>query len=77
MVIPGKTAATFFFNVTRCPYRERYRELGMAEFGVAQSCCRDAPVARGLPPRLRLDRTRTIMESAAYCGFRYRLKEDA
>ncbi len=68
------TPSTFFFNVTRCPYFETYRELGMEDLGVALSCCRDEPFARGFNPRLRLDRTRTIMEGADHCDFRYHLE---
>ena len=65
------TPTTYFFNVTRCPYYEKYRELGLEEFGVALSCCRDEPFARGFNPQLRLVRTKTIMEGADHCDFRY------
>lgn len=68
-----KTATTYFFNVHRCPYYEKYKELGLEELGVVLSCCRDEPHARGLSPRLELERTQTIMEGAEYCDFRYRL----
>ncbi len=71
-----KTAATFHFNVTRCPYFEKYRELGLLEYGVAFSCCRDVPFARGFHPQLTLERSQTIMEGADYCDFRYFLKEE-
>ena len=40
------------------------------------SCCRDEPYSRGFNPDLRLTRTRTIMEGAADCDFRYRLIDD-
>jgi hypothetical protein len=69
------TSTTYFFNVTRCPYFEKYRALGLAEFGVGLSCCRDEPFARGFNPRLRLVRTKTIMEGADYCDFRYYLDD--
>jgi hypothetical protein len=67
------TPTTYFFNVTRCPYYEKYRELGLEEFGVAFSCCRDEPFARGFNPQLKLVRTKTIMEGADHCDFRYYL----
>jgi hypothetical protein len=67
------TPTTYCFNVTRCPYYEKYRELGVEEFGVALSCCRDEPFARGFNPRLKLVRTQTIMEGADHCDFRYSL----
>ena len=76
MDVLEKTATTYFFNVTRCPYYEKYRELGLEKFGVGFSCCRDEPFARGFNPRLRLERTKTIMEGADLCDFRYCLESD-
>lgn len=73
MDVLQQTPATYFFNVTRCPYYEKYSELGLVEFGVEFSCCRDEPYARGLNPNLKLVRTMTIMEGAEYCDFRYYL----
>jgi len=77
MEILERTPTTFFFNVTRCPYFETYRELGLERLGVALSCCRDAPFAKGFNPRLRLERTKTIMEGATHCDFRYHLEDDS
>lgn len=76
MEVLERTANTFFFDVTRCPYFEAYRELGLEQYGVAFSCCRDEAFARGFNPRLRLERTRTIMEGSDRCDFRYYLEED-
>lgn len=73
MEVLEQTPTTYFFNVTRCPYHEKYRELGIEEFGVALSCCRDEPFARGLDPKLELVRTKTIMEGEDFCDFRYTL----
>jgi hypothetical protein len=73
MNVLEQTSTTYFFNVLRCPYHEKYRELGLEEFGVELSCCRDEPFARGFNPRLQLVRTKTIMEGASYCDFRYYL----
>ena len=71
MDILEKTSTTYFFNVLRCPYYEKYKELGLEEFGVELSCCRDEPFARGLNPKLKLVRTKTIMEGEDRCDFRY------
>ena len=75
MDVLEQTSTTYFFNVTRCPYYEKYRELELDEFGVYFSCCRDEPFARGFNPRLRLVRTKTIMEGADHCDFRYYLED--
>jgi hypothetical protein len=73
MEVLEQTSETYHFNITRCPYFEKYSELGLAEYGVALSCCRDEPFARGFHPRLKLERSQTIMEGADYCDFRYSL----
>jgi hypothetical protein len=75
MEVLERTPSKFFFDVTRCPYFETYRELGVEQYGVAFSCCRDEPFAGGFNPRLRLDRTQTIMEGADHCDFRYYFEE--
>jgi hypothetical protein len=75
MEVLEQTSTTFFFNVTRCPYLDAYRDLGLQHLGVAFSCCRDEPFARGFNPHLRLERTRTLMEGDAHCDFRYHLGE--
>ncbi|MEJ2057736.1 MAG: L-2-amino-thiazoline-4-carboxylic acid hydrolase [Desulfofustis sp.] len=73
MDVLEQTSTTYFFNVTRCPYYEKYCELGLEEFGVEFSCCRDEPFARGLNPKLKLERTKTIMQGGDICDFRYHL----
>jgi len=66
-----QTSTTYFFNVHQCPYYEKYKEIGLEKLGVQFSCCRDEPFARGLDSKLRLSRTKTIMEGADFCDFRY------
>jgi len=74
MEVLEHTAKTYHFNVRRCPYYEKYKELGLVAYGVGLSCCRDESFARGFNPNLKLVRTQTIMEGADYCDFRYYLQ---
>ncbi|MCF8137903.1 MAG: L-2-amino-thiazoline-4-carboxylic acid hydrolase [Desulfotignum sp.] len=67
------TETRYAFSVTRCRYAEKYRELGMAEFGYCLSCCRDEPFAEGFNPDIRFERCQTIMEGAPYCDFKFTL----
>lgn len=76
MQVRERTPRTYFFDVTRCPYADRYASLGVKPFGVALSCCRDEPFARGFNSRLKLERTMTLMEGAERCDFRYSLQEE-
>lgn len=62
----------FDFNVTRCRYAEMYREMGLGEIGHLLSCQRDGTFCEGYDPRLKMERTQTIMQGASHCDFRYR-----
>lgn len=68
-------ATHYDFNVVRCRYAEMYREMGIAELGAVLSCNRDGAFCEGYDPRLKLERTQTIMGGASHCDFRYRLEE--
>ena len=68
-------ATHYDFNVVRCRYAEMYREMGIAELGAVLSCNRDGAFCEGYDPKLKLERTQTIMGGAAHCDFRYRVEE--
>ncbi len=68
-------ATHYDFNVTRCRYAEMYREMGLADLGAVLSCNRDGAFCEGYDPRLKLERTQTIMGGATHCDFRYRMEE--
>lgn len=70
----AQSEAEFSFNVLRCRYAEMYRALGMEQLGSVLSCSRDQALIEGFNPAIELTRTQTIMEGAAFCDFRYRLK---
>ncbi len=59
------------FNVLQCGYAAMYDKLGLKEFGSCLSCSRDAVFAEAFAPDIRLTRTKTIMEGATHCDFRY------
>lgn len=65
------TETEFHFNVVRCRYSEMYREMGLAELGTILSCNRDGAFCEGYDPKLKLDRTQTLMGGASHCDFRY------
>ena len=69
------TDTDFHFNVTRCRYAEMYRAMGLSELGALLSCNRDAAFCEGYDPRLKLERTQTLMAGATHCDFRYRWTE--
>lgn len=75
MEILEQSSKKFYFHVTRCRYAEMYRELGIPDFGNLLSCGRDAALISGFNPQIKLIRTKTIMDGAPYCDFRYELEE--
>jgi hypothetical protein len=64
---------TVSFNVVRCRYAEMYKRLGLEHLGKYLSCGRDYAFMTGFNPNIRLTRTKTIMEGAGHCDFRYQL----
>jgi hypothetical protein len=68
------TPTEFHFNVTRCRYAEMYREMGLADLGAVLSCNRDGAFCEGYDPKLKLERTQTLMGGASHCDFRYRVE---
>jgi hypothetical protein len=68
----SSTATEFHFNVVKCRYSEMYRAMGLAELGAILSCNRDGAFCEGYDPKLKLERTQTLMGGASHCDFRYR-----
>ena len=73
--VKEQTDKTFAFNVTRCRYAETYKAMGLGEIGHLLSCNRDGAFCEGYDPKLKLERTQTIMQGASHCNFRYRYEE--
>jgi L-2-amino-thiazoline-4-carboxylic acid hydrolase len=73
--VKERTEKTFRFHVVRCRYAELYRELGLGEIGHLLSCNRDGAFCEGYDPKLRLERTQTIMQGASHCDFKFRYED--
>lgn len=70
-VVHLKTDTKYEFDVVRCRYADMYREMGLGEIGHLLSCQRDGTFCEGYDPKLKLERTQTIMGGASHCDFRY------
>lgn len=70
-----RTPETLDFNVTRCRYSEMYKAMGLGEIGHLLSCNRDGTFCEGYDPRIKLERTQTLMGGAGHCDFRYTFEE--
>jgi L-2-amino-thiazoline-4-carboxylic acid hydrolase len=69
--VKEKTDTSFTFNVVRCRYAETYKAMGLGEIGALLSCNRDGAFCEGYDPKLKLDRSQTIMQGASHCDFKY------
>jgi hypothetical protein len=69
--VKEQTSDTFSFNVVRCRYAETYKAMGLGEIGALLSCNRDGAFCEGYDPKLKLERTQTIMQGASHCNFKY------
>jgi predicted ArsR family transcriptional regulator len=67
---------TYEIDVTECRYAQFYKELGEPELGFLLVCISDFPFIEGFSPDIKLTRTRTIMEGASHCDFRYWRQKD-
>jgi hypothetical protein len=70
-----QTPEAFEFNVSGCRYAEFYKELGEPEIGYLLLCGGDFAQAEGMSPELEFTRSQTIMQGAAQCDFRYRMRK--
>lgn len=60
------------FCVVRCGYADMYVDMGLpAGLAYNVSCIRDEHLARGYSDRLRLERSKTIVQGAPACEFRF------
>ena len=66
-----------FFDVTHCGYSQMYEMMGIKELGFILSCSRDFPFLEGFNPEIELRRTKTIMEGAECCDFRYKRRRSS
>jgi hypothetical protein len=70
--VKEQSDTSFTFNVVRCRYAETYKAMGLGEIGHLLSCNRDGAFCEGYDPKLKLERTQTIMQGASHCDFKYR-----
>jgi L-2-amino-thiazoline-4-carboxylic acid hydrolase len=69
-----QTPTAFDVNVTGCRYAQFFQQLGVPELGFLLVCSSDFAVAEGYGGVVQLTRTRTIMQGASHCDFRYARK---
>ena len=61
----------FAFRVSRCLWAKTFRDADAAGIGYATICHPDFAVASGFNPKLKLIRTKTLMQGHDCCNHRY------
>ncbi|MCP3923080.1 MAG: L-2-amino-thiazoline-4-carboxylic acid hydrolase [Desulfobacterales bacterium] len=59
------------FKVTECLYAKIFREKNAGDIGYATICHKDFALAKLFSPKLRLERTKTLMQAHDCCNHRY------
>jgi hypothetical protein len=65
------TAQAFEFRISQCLWAKAFREENAADIGYASICHPDFAVASGFNPKLKLIRTKTLMQGHDCCNHRY------
>lgn len=58
-------------NYSSCIYAKVFRDLGVPELGYIMFCATDFPLAQLLNPKLKLERSKTLMQGDECCDFHY------
>jgi hypothetical protein len=64
----------FEVKVTECLWAKTYRDANAADLGYVLSCYGDFASAKGFNPKMRMIRTKTLMQGDGFCNHRYVLE---
>lgn len=65
------TDRTYEMKVTECLWAKVFKENDATDIGYATVCYSDFASAKAAHPKVRLERTKTIMEGDAFCNHRW------
>jgi len=65
------TPNSYEMKVTECLWAQTFREANEADLGFATHCYADEAIASAFDPRLKLTRTKTLMDGDDCCHFRW------
>jgi hypothetical protein len=68
------TPQAFEFRISQCLWAKAFRQENAGDIGYAAICHPDFAVASGFNPKLRLIRTKTLMQGHDCCNHRYAME---
>jgi hypothetical protein len=72
---PEETSKKFSYNITECLWAKVFKDLNATDLGYVLRCSHDFTMARAYHPKLRLKRTKTLMQGDNCCNHIYYWKE--
>ncbi|MCF6332629.1 MAG: L-2-amino-thiazoline-4-carboxylic acid hydrolase [Draconibacterium sp.] len=66
------SGSSLSFRITRCKYAEYYKGLNAESLGEVISCCRDEAFLKGFSNKIKMSRSKTILEGNDSCIFNYK-----
>jgi hypothetical protein len=61
----------FEIKVTECLWAKTFREAQASDIGYATICYQDYAMSQGFSPKLKMIRTKTLMQGHEYCNHRW------
>jgi hypothetical protein len=68
---PEETDTVLQCEITECLWAKTFQDLNAAELGKIMVCDPDIPMASAMNPKIKLVRTKTLMEGHDCCDHRY------
>ena len=72
---PEETPTKFCYNVTECLWAKTFKDMNATDLGYILCCGQDFAQARAYHPKMRLKRTKTLMQGDNHCNHIYCWKE--
>jgi len=70
-----ETPKKLSYHITECLWAETFKKMNATDLGYMLSCRPDFATARAYHPKIRLKRTKTLMQGDDYCNHAYCWKE--
>jgi hypothetical protein len=72
---PEETPVKLSCHITECLWAETFKKMNATDLGYILICRPDFATARAYHPKMRLKRTKTLMQGDGYCNHTYYWKE--
>jgi hypothetical protein len=75
MTFPEETPKKIVHHITECLWAKTFKEMNATDLGYIMSCHPDFATAQVYHPKIKLKRTKTLMQGDSYCDHTYYWEE--